>query len=71
MVLRRYMVNNLLKKFMIIGAGKTSMDAKVFLLNHGVDPDSISIRPRETWLFYRDDDGKNGIGGVRGLLKEI
>ena len=60
--------NNLLKKFMIIGAGKTSMDAIVFLLNHGVDPDSISwIRPRETWLFYRDDDGKNGIGGVRGF----
>jgi hypothetical protein len=38
----------------IVGAGKTAMDAAVWLLGHGVDPDAITwIRPRDAWLLDR------------------
>lgn len=40
--------------YTIIGAGKTAMDAANWLLDHGVDPDSIRwIKPREAWVFDR------------------
>jgi hypothetical protein len=40
--------------FTIIGAGKTAMDACVWLLEHGVDPNAIQwIRPRDAWLLDR------------------
>jgi hypothetical protein len=40
--------------FTIIGAGKTAMDACVWLLEQGVDPDTIRwIRPRDAWLLDR------------------
>jgi hypothetical protein len=40
--------------FVIIGAGKTAMDACVWLLENGVDPGRVRwIKPRETWLFNR------------------
>lgn len=38
----------------IVGGGKTAMDAAVWLLQRGVDPGSITwIRPREAWLLNR------------------
>ena len=38
----------------IVGGGKTAMDTAVWLLQRGVDPDSITwIRPREAWLLNR------------------
>jgi hypothetical protein len=38
----------------IVGAGKTATDACVWLLDSGVDPDSICwVRPREPWMFDR------------------
>ncbi len=41
-------------QFVIIGAGKTAMDAGVWLLNAGADPDSISwVMPRDSWLVNR------------------
>jgi NAD(P)-binding Rossmann-like domain len=41
-------------KFCILGAGKTAMDACIWLLNHGVAPDSISwVMPRDSWLVNR------------------
>ena len=41
-------------KFCIIGAGKTAMDAGIWLLNHGAAPDSISwVMPRDSWLVNR------------------
>ena len=40
--------------YVILGAGKTAMDAGVWLLEAGVDPDNISwVRPRDSWLINR------------------
>ena len=40
--------------YVIIGAGKTGMDATLFLLDRGVDPDHISwIIPNDAWLLDR------------------
>lgn len=42
--------------FTVLGAGKTGMDALLWLLAHGVDPDRIQwVRPSEYWLFHRDN----------------
>ncbi|MGE0350540.1 NAD(P)-binding protein [Hydrogenophaga sp.] len=38
----------------IVGGGKTAMDTALWLLEHGVDPDTITwVRPREAWLLNR------------------
>ena len=38
-----------------IGAGKTGIDAVLFLLNHNVDEDKILwIMPNDAWLWNRD-----------------
>ncbi len=40
--------------FVVVGAGKTGFDACLFLLQHGVEPDSIRwIMPRDAWLLNR------------------
>lgn len=40
--------------FTVIGAGKTAMDTCNWLLDAGVEPDSIRwIRPRDVWMFDR------------------
>lgn len=40
--------------YVIIGAGKTGMDAVLFLLDRGVSPDHIAwIAPNDAWLFDR------------------
>jgi len=40
--------------FVLLGAGKTAMDAAGWLLRHDVDPANISwIRPRDAWLLNR------------------
>lgn len=40
--------------FVIVGAGKTSMDTVIWLLDQGVDPEKITwIRPRDSWLINR------------------
>lgn len=42
------------RKFCILGAGKTAMDAGVWLLRHGATPDSIQwVMPRDSWLINR------------------
>jgi hypothetical protein len=58
------------RKFCIIGAGKTAMDAGIWLLNHGAAPDSISwVMPRDSWLINRittqpgEEFFKDSIGG--------
>lgn len=41
-------------KFVIVGGGKTGIDAALWLLQMGVDPDSIQwVRPRDAWLLNR------------------
>lgn len=40
--------------FVILGAGKTAMDAGVWLLEAGIAPDRITwVKPRESWLINR------------------
>jgi hypothetical protein len=40
--------------FVVVGAGKTSMDAVCWLLDRGVDPDRlIWVRPQDPWLLAR------------------
>lgn len=42
------------EQFVVVGAGKTAMDACVWLLQAGVDPGSICwVRPRDPWLLNR------------------
>ena len=42
------------QRYVIVGAGKTGMDACLFLLAHGLDPDRISwIMPRDSWMLDR------------------
>ena len=42
------------RHFVILGAGKTAMDAAVWLLQSGADPDSIQwVVPRDSWLINR------------------
>jgi len=41
-------------QFVIVGAGKTATDACIWLLDNGVDPDSICwVRPRDPWMLNR------------------
>lgn len=43
-------------RFTVIGAGKTAMDAVLWLLDRGTDPDRIAwVRPNDYWLFKRDN----------------
>jgi hypothetical protein len=43
------------ERYVIIGAGKTALDACVWLLRNGVDPNDIQwVKPREAWLQNRD-----------------
>jgi hypothetical protein len=40
--------------FTLLGSGKTAVDACVWLLDNGVDPDRIRwIRPRDAWFHHR------------------
>ena len=42
------------QNFCILGAGKTAMDAVVWLLRHGATPESIQwVMPRDSWLLNR------------------
>lgn len=42
------------RRFVIVGAGKTAMDAGVWLLNAGAPPDAIQwVVPRDSWLVNR------------------
>lgn len=40
--------------YVVIGAGKTGMDAMIWLLDNGASPDQIRwIMPRDSWLLHR------------------
>jgi hypothetical protein len=42
------------KRYVVIGAGKTGMDVCIWLLEHGVTADRITwIMPRDSWLYDR------------------
>ncbi len=41
-------------EYVILGAGKTSVDATLWLLDHGVDPKRITwVRPHDVWFYDR------------------
>src|SRR5690606_35640978 len=42
------------ERYVVVGAGKTGMDACVHLLGRGVAPDAITwIMPQDVWLYNR------------------
>jgi hypothetical protein len=42
------------ERYVVVGAGKTAIDAILFLLNRGVSPDRVQwIVPNDAWLFNR------------------
>ena len=42
------------ERYVVVGAGKTGVDACLFLLENGASPDSICwIKPRDSWLWDR------------------
>lgn len=41
--------------YLVIGGGKTGIDAVLFLLDHGLNPDKISwVVPNDAWFWERD-----------------
>jgi hypothetical protein len=66
------------KHFCILGAGKTAMDAAVWLLSCGAEPQSIQwVMPRDSWLINRittqptEEFFAHSIGGVAKQMKAI
>jgi hypothetical protein len=61
--------------YVVVGAGKTGMDACLWLLKNGAEPDQIRwIKPRESWLYDRGlfQGGKEGLLGlVRFSANEV
>ena len=60
--------------FVIIGAGKTAMDACTWLLLQGTSPDAITwIRPRDAWLLNRVhfQPRASVIGTFEGVVHEV
>lgn len=60
--------------YVVIGAGKTAMDACTWLLEQGTHPDAITwIRPRDGWLMNRANfqPGVGAIGTFRGVVHEL
>ena len=66
------------ERYVVIGAGKTGMDAVLYLLAQGIDPDAISwVVSRDAWLINRDkiwpqsikriDDEDDGVRNAAGL----
>jgi hypothetical protein len=47
-------LDELPRRFVVVGSGKTATDACIWLLEHGADPDAICwVRPREPWMLNR------------------
>jgi hypothetical protein len=50
------------QRYVVVGAGKTGMDACLFLLRNGVSPQNISwIMPRDSWLLDRANIQPGGL----------
>lgn len=58
------------ERYVLIGAGKTSMDACTWLLEHGVAPERIRwIRPRDAWIQTRA--GFQPLAEVASIMEAI
>jgi hypothetical protein len=57
--------------YVIIGAGKTAVDACLWLLDNGVDPSAVAwIRPRDAWFFDRANL-QGGEGTVNSFATQL
>jgi hypothetical protein len=60
--------------YVVIGAGKTGMDAACWLLDQGVAPADITwIRPQESWLLNRKyfQPGNSAVATFEGIVQEL
>nr|WP_235690343.1 hypothetical protein [Mycolicibacterium gadium] len=58
-------------RYVIVGAGKTAMDACLWLLRHGVAPARLTwIKPRDSWLLDRAAI-QPGSQFARGVLRDF
>jgi len=58
------------REFVIIGGGKTSADACLWLLDNGIDPDRIRwVRPREMW--FTDRAGMQPLEQVASIMNGL
>lgn len=61
--------------YVVLGGGKTSMDVLIWLLEQGVDPDSLTwVAPRDSWLINREtvQPGEAGmLRMVEGLANSL
>ncbi|MEW2397617.1 NAD(P)/FAD-dependent oxidoreductase [Streptomyces sp. NPDC046862] len=56
------------ERFTVIGAGKTGIDACLWLLERGIDPDRLTwIVPRDAWLINRELEWQSD--GFQPLMK--
>ncbi|MFT5693863.1 MAG: hypothetical protein ACI92E_003206 [Oceanicoccus sp.] len=62
-------------RYVVVGAGKTGMDACLFLLKNGVSPDVISwVMPRDSWMLDRANIQPAGLFSeslVQGFTKQM
>ncbi|MEM1139505.1 MAG: NAD(P)/FAD-dependent oxidoreductase [Pseudomonadota bacterium] len=67
-------IGNAYECFVVVGAGKTSFDSCLYLLDLGVDPDRILwVKPREAWLIDREKMQPEGFGGptlVQNMMEQ-
>jgi hypothetical protein len=65
---------NRYERYVIVGAGKTGMDAGLWLLRHGISADKLTwIMPRDSWLLDRASlqPGPEFIDAIRaGIAKQ-
>jgi len=48
-------LNRSYARYVVVGSGKTGIDAALYLLDRGVDPDAITwIMPNDAWFLNRD-----------------
>jgi hypothetical protein len=58
----------------IIGGGKTAMDAACWLLDQGTPPDDITwVRPRESWILNRAffQPGQSVVSTFEGVVRQL
>jgi len=66
------------KRFSVLGGGKTAMDAAVWLLDHGAQPEAMTwICPRASWLINRSGTQpgkaffKQTVGGIANQFEAM
>ena len=64
-------LNKSWERYMVIGAGKTALDAIIFMLRRGVDPDRICwVISNDCWYFSREAFMKDK-GGPGHFMKQL